>query len=154
MLRTIRFANRFEFEIVPDIIAAAKNPQVRDCVLNKVSYERFGTELDKMFEGNRPEVCAAQLHDYDILQLLYKIPPESAELQDQERVQSLINDSTNLAQVLGYLFRQFKQQLNTDGQAAQFAGRQIFANTKQLKEAQMRCFYTSMLLPFFEFQVP
>lgn len=123
MLRTIRFANRFEFEIVPDIIAAAKNTQVRDCVLNKVSYERFGTELDKMFEGNRPEVCAAQLHDYDILQLLYKIPPESAELQDQERVQSLINDSTNLAQVLGYLFRQFKQQLRTDNQAVEFAGR-------------------------------
>mmetsp|Transcript_15927 Transcript_15927/g.20116 ORF Transcript_15927/g.20116 Transcript_15927/m.20116 type:complete len:108 (-) Transcript_15927:978-1301(-) len=26
VLRTIRFANRFEFDIVPDIIAAAKNP--------------------------------------------------------------------------------------------------------------------------------
>ena len=26
VLRTIRFANRFEFEIVPEIIVAAKNP--------------------------------------------------------------------------------------------------------------------------------
>ena len=67
VLRTIRFANRFEFDIVPDIIIAAKNPQVRESVLNKVSFERYGIELDKMFEGNRPEVSAAQLHDFDLL---------------------------------------------------------------------------------------
>jgi len=56
VLRTIRFANRFEFEIVPEIVVAAKDTNVRDCILNKLSYERLGIELDKMFEGNRPEV--------------------------------------------------------------------------------------------------
>ena len=80
VLRTIRFANRFEFSIVPEIIAAAKDPTVRDCVLNKVSYERLGIELDKMFEGNKPQVSVGMLHDFDILKLLYKIPTESAEL--------------------------------------------------------------------------
>ena len=91
VLRTIRFANRFEFDIVPEIVVAAKDPQVRDCVLNKVSFERYGLELDKMFQGNRPEVSAAQLHDFDLLQLLYKIPSESVELQDEALVNSLIN---------------------------------------------------------------
>jgi len=67
VLRTIRFANRFEFEIVPDIFVAAKDTSVRDCILNKLSYERLGIELDKMFEGNRPEVSVGQLHDFDIL---------------------------------------------------------------------------------------
>ena len=60
-------------------------------MLNKVSFERYGIELDKMFEGNRPENSAAQLHDFELLQLLYKIPPESAELQDPQLVSTLIN---------------------------------------------------------------
>ena len=80
VLRTIRFANRFEFTIMPDIIEAAKNPQVRDCMLNKCSYERLGIELDKMFAGNKPQVSVGQLHDFGILQLLYRIPPQSVEL--------------------------------------------------------------------------
>lgn len=67
VLRTIRFANRFEFAIVPEIIEAAKDPNVRDSILNKLSYERLGIELDKMFEGNHPEVSVGQLHDFDIL---------------------------------------------------------------------------------------
>lgn len=153
VLRTIRFANRFEFDIVPDIIIAAKNPQVRESVLNKVSFERYGIELDKMFEGNRPEVSAAQLHDFDLLQLLYKIPAESAELQDQALVNNLINLSTNLAQVLGFLFKGLKEQLG-DQQQSNFAGKELCSSAKQLKELQMRCFYTSLLLPFFEYQVP
>ena len=61
VLRTIRFANRFEFEILTDIITAAQDPQVRESFLNKVSYERYGIELDKMFEGNKPEKSAALL---------------------------------------------------------------------------------------------
>lgn len=67
VLRTIRFANRFEFAIVPEILAAAKDASVRECMLNKLSYERLGIELDKMFEGNLPELSVAQLHDFDIL---------------------------------------------------------------------------------------
>lgn len=59
MLRAIRFVNRFEFELQPDIISAAKDSRVRDCFLNKLSYERLGIELDKIFEGNNPEVAAA-----------------------------------------------------------------------------------------------
>ena len=67
VLRTIRFANRFEFEIVPEIIVAAKDTQVRNCILEKISYERIGIELDKMFAGNRPEVSVSLLYDFDIL---------------------------------------------------------------------------------------
>ena len=54
VLRTIRFANRFEFDMVPELLVAAKNPDVRDSILNKLSYERLGIELDKMFAGNQP----------------------------------------------------------------------------------------------------
>jgi len=32
-IRTIRFANRFEFKIDPKILHAAKDPQVKDCMM-------------------------------------------------------------------------------------------------------------------------
>lgn len=86
VLRTIRFANRFEFAVVPEIIEAAKDPQVQNCILTKVSYERIGIELDKMFAGNKPEVSAAQLYEFGILKLLYKLPAEATELADEALV--------------------------------------------------------------------
>ena len=49
ILRTIRFANRFEFKVEEEIIAAAKLPEVKEALSTKVSYERLGVELDKMF---------------------------------------------------------------------------------------------------------
>ena len=54
ILRTIRFANRFEFEMVPEIFEAVSDPAVRVAFRDKISYERLGKELDKMFEGNKP----------------------------------------------------------------------------------------------------
>ena len=52
----------------------------------KVSYERLGIELDKMFEGNLPENSMAMIYDFDIASILYKLPAECAELQDQKLV--------------------------------------------------------------------
>lgn len=46
---------------MPEIIVAAKNTQVRDSILQKISYERIGIELDKMFGGKNPEKSVAQL---------------------------------------------------------------------------------------------
>ena len=95
--------------MLPDIIEAAKDTRVRDCFLNKVSFERLGIELDKMFEGNNPEISARQLYEFNLMQLLFKIPENSTDLQSEEKVQSLIKLSTNMAQVLGSLFADFKR---------------------------------------------
>ena len=69
-------------------------------------------------------------------------------------VTSLINYSQNLSQVLGTLFKQIKQQEGESGSRT-FCGRDFFPGTsEQLKEAQMRCFYTALTLPFYKYQVP
>jgi tRNA nucleotidyltransferase (CCA-adding enzyme) len=67
ILRTIRFASRFDFKLDPSILVAAKNENIRACLLEKVSFERLGTELDKMFEGNRPMQSVLYLKDFEIL---------------------------------------------------------------------------------------
>jgi tRNA nucleotidyltransferase/poly(A) polymerase len=48
-------------------VVAAKNENIRACLLEKVSFERLGTELDKMFEGNRPMQSVLYLKDFEIL---------------------------------------------------------------------------------------
>ena len=73
-----------------------------------MSYERLGIELDKMFEGNQPEKAVRDLYNFDILQLLYKIPHESKELADQTLVGELINESVLMCQVLGLIFKHLK----------------------------------------------
>ena len=75
----------------------------------KVSYERLGIELDKMFEGNLPENSMAMIYDFDIASILYKIPAECAELQDQKLVDQLIAKSVDICHVLGHQFKIFKK---------------------------------------------
>ena len=108
VLRTIRFANRFEFSVEESIVFAAKLPQVKEALYAKVSYERLGVELDKMFEGNLPESSMAMIYDFDIASILYKLPPECAELQDEKLVKTLIAKSVDICHVLGHLFKEFK----------------------------------------------
>ena len=57
-----------------EIYEAVAVPSVREAFRDKVTFERCGKELDKMFEGNKPEVSIRDLHDFHILSLLYKIP--------------------------------------------------------------------------------
>lgn len=40
---------------------------MKQCLLEKVSYERLGIELDKMFEGNKPQQSVASLYEFGIL---------------------------------------------------------------------------------------
>lgn len=82
--------------------------------MEKVSYERLGIELDKMFEGNNPQISVLQLHQFNVIQLLYKLPDSIAELKDTEFVESLIKQSVQMCQVLGYLFKQLKDQAKDD----------------------------------------
>lgn len=84
--------------------------------------------------------------------LLYKIPEGSKELQDKELVNKLIAESAEICGHLGDLFTTFKSQ------AAQgfvgYAGIGVVTSPKELKELQMKCFYTALLQPFYKYQVP
>lgn len=57
VLRAVRFAARLDFELDEAIIAAAKLEQVQSSLLNKVSRERVGVEVEKMIKN--PNVLRA-----------------------------------------------------------------------------------------------
>ena len=51
VLRTVRFANRFTFELAPGIVEAARDQEVQELLLTKISLERKLMELDKILSG-------------------------------------------------------------------------------------------------------
>ena len=51
VLRAVRFASRFDFELDSALVAAARSSEVQTALGSKVSRERFGEELGKMMTG-------------------------------------------------------------------------------------------------------
>ena len=76
ILRCVRFADRFNFELGPGFLEAARCPQIHQLLLNKISFERNCAELEKILLGRQPERAVTQLQSAGIWQLLNKIPEE------------------------------------------------------------------------------
>mmetsp|Transcript_28274 Transcript_28274/g.50867 ORF Transcript_28274/g.50867 Transcript_28274/m.50867 type:complete len:548 (-) Transcript_28274:213-1856(-) len=69
LLRCIRFACKLDFVVDPPIVAAAH--QVRDDLEQKVSRERVGIEIGKMFEGPAPHRAARILMDCGVRDTIF-----------------------------------------------------------------------------------
>jgi len=52
VIRCIRFASRFGFEMDPDLQQAAQLEKIQDVIAQKISRERVGEEIDKMMKGS------------------------------------------------------------------------------------------------------
>jgi len=52
VIRAARFAGRYGYDVHPDLVAAASHPDVKLHLNQKVSRERFGTEVEKMMKHN------------------------------------------------------------------------------------------------------
>lgn len=80
VLRTVRFATRFDFKMAPEIHGAATDKRVIKALEEKVSYERIMKELDLMFCGKFPANSIKYLYDFGVIQSILKIPPKCVEL--------------------------------------------------------------------------
>ena len=90
ILRCVRFSSRFGYEIHSDIRSClcetasdggskAKNPStaelLRSALLNKVSRERFGIEVDKMLSGRDPFRALQLLSELGLYKVVFTPPP-------------------------------------------------------------------------------
>ena len=108
VLRTVRFANRFNFELASGIMEAARDPEVRQLLLTKISHERKHSELDKILSGKQPEVAVAQLHDMAIWELLYQVPEECVEFQAEGALRAAITTSVTHCKVVATIFERLR----------------------------------------------
>ncbi|KAJ7748539.1 hypothetical protein DFH07DRAFT_830133 [Mycena maculata] len=77
ILRSLRFASRFGFEIVPEIAEAVQDPVIQHALVTKVKRERVGEEISKMMKGPDP-LYGIQLADNFFLydSIFNVIPPD------------------------------------------------------------------------------
>ncbi|KAL1699400.1 hypothetical protein EV121DRAFT_265176 [Schizophyllum commune] len=77
VLRCLRFATRFGFDIVPELSDAAKDPVVQDALISKISRERVGEELTKMMKGPDPVHAIELIHEYGLYPAIFNavVPP-------------------------------------------------------------------------------
>ncbi|CAO3588217.1 unnamed protein product [Absidia cylindrospora] len=74
VLRCIRFGSRFGFEMVSDLSEAAKDHTIKDALINKISRERIGTEIDKMLTGPSPLLSLQLIHQYGLYATVFEAP--------------------------------------------------------------------------------
>ncbi|KAI9484763.1 hypothetical protein BDB00DRAFT_774307 [Zychaea mexicana] len=74
VLRCVRFASRFNFELVPELVESVKNETIRDALDSKISRERIGIELEKMMTGPSPLYAVQMLHQLGLYNLVFAQP--------------------------------------------------------------------------------
>lgn len=84
ILRAIRFATRFGFELDPELINAAKNPVVQDALQKKISRERIEIELRKMLGGQDPVRAMRLIKELGLLDYVF-VKPEHFEKWEMDQ---------------------------------------------------------------------
>ena len=87
ILRTVRFAARYNLELAPELVEAAKRPEVQDAFRNKVSKERIWSELAWKPEGKKPaaltgpnpHLAAKLLEELGLRDIIFEILPQDVE---------------------------------------------------------------------------
>lgn len=85
LLRIIRFHSKLGFELDPEIVEAAKDPEVLEAFKTKLSRERIEIELRKMLSGPDPVRAARLLAELGLRDEVFKAPEglEKWELDQQ-----------------------------------------------------------------------
>ncbi|KZT42787.1 hypothetical protein SISSUDRAFT_1058254 [Sistotremastrum suecicum HHB10207 ss-3] len=74
ILRCMRFASRFGFEIDDSIIKAARDPVIQKALLQKVTRDRIGEELNKMLKGPDPMRAILLLETFHLFSPVFEPP--------------------------------------------------------------------------------
>ncbi|EKM60714.1 uncharacterized protein PHACADRAFT_110357 [Phanerochaete carnosa HHB-10118-sp] len=78
VIRCVRFASRFGFELVPELQEAARDAEIQHALRAKISRERVGEELDKMMKGRNPLHAIELINDLRLYTSIFYIPPHVA----------------------------------------------------------------------------
>ena len=74
LLRVIRFATRFQYAIVPDLLIAMKDHLVHKSLKDKVSRERVGIELDKILSDRHALQGLFLVNEVDVFNIIFAVP--------------------------------------------------------------------------------
>ncbi|KAJ2105775.1 CCA tRNA nucleotidyltransferase, mitochondrial, partial [Coemansia sp. RSA 921] len=74
VLRVLRFASRFGYEIEKETARAMEREVVRSELERKISRERVGVEVEKMAEGERPVLAIQLILKFGLYECVFRAP--------------------------------------------------------------------------------
>jgi tRNA nucleotidyltransferase (CCA-adding enzyme) len=74
VLRLIRFASKYDFEIEPNAMVSMKDKSIHDALKAKISRERVGVEVKKMVSGANPHRALMLIHELDLYGSVFANP--------------------------------------------------------------------------------
>ncbi|EIN13478.1 poly A polymerase C-terminal region-like protein [Punctularia strigosozonata HHB-11173 SS5] len=74
VLRCVRFASRFGFDMVPELVASAKDPEIQTAFRSKITRERVGEEVHKMMKGRHPLLSIQLMDELSLPPLIFDVP--------------------------------------------------------------------------------
>lgn len=103
VIRCVRFASRFGFELVSELQESASDSELQAALLQKIARERVGEEVDKMMGGRNPLMSLRLLDSLSLFPLVFNVPPAVAPLLSAQPA------STSLAIAAASILRAFLQ---------------------------------------------
>ncbi|GLB36528.1 putative tRNA nucleotidyltransferase poly(A) polymerase family protein [Lyophyllum shimeji] len=76
VLRCVRFASRYGFDLVPELAQAAKDAAIQTALVTKVARERAGDELTKMMKGRDPFRAIQLISDLSLYDAIFSVIPQ------------------------------------------------------------------------------
>ncbi|KAI3977907.1 hypothetical protein MKX01_036747 [Papaver californicum] len=77
VLRAIRFGARFSFLLDEELMEAAASDEVRVAIVDKISRERVGKEIDLMIKDKQPVRAMTYMCSFQLFWVVFTLPAES-----------------------------------------------------------------------------
>lgn len=75
VLRLLRFASTFGFEVATETLDAMSDPKIKEALMLKISRERVGVELTKALTSARPQICLLLLQHLGLHEAVFYLDP-------------------------------------------------------------------------------
>lgn len=139
VLRVIRFASRFNFKIVDEIVQAYRDPSVKEALIQKVSKERVREEVVKIINHKHMPIGMKYLFDYNFWDIVFCIPPVLQEVCKDEKLQAELHKKS------------FQLLMEMGNHHDKFA-HQVVQKYKPMEQVRFYSLLSSALLPYQPYQ--
>eukprot|EP00026_Physarum_polycephalum_P003926 Phypoly_transcript_03943.p1 GENE.Phypoly_transcript_03943~~Phypoly_transcript_03943.p1 ORF type:complete len:571 (-),score=108.22 Phypoly_transcript_03943:510-2222(-) len=107
VLRSVRFASRFNFAVDSELFEASSNKLVKDALRDKISRERIGKEIEGMLTSACPEVAFQYIDEMDIHDEVFKLPP-NYKMDDPDYRKNCVLNVRQISRYLRYQQKHYK----------------------------------------------
>ncbi|KAF9056441.1 hypothetical protein BJ165DRAFT_1433437 [Panaeolus papilionaceus] len=139
ILRCVRFASRFGFEMVDELKEAAKDPDIQKALVSKVARERVGDEICKMLKGRDPFCAVRLIYELELYKAIFLVIPAEIESQIPNTASLALEEGLKAACILHIFLTE-----NRDGLPSLHPSLVTQLNSS----AKARLQFASLLAPF------